>query len=254
MLQNVHGLPVIRAPLLEEETWLQHGFGLKDISIEQYLKAYGLQATIPQTHQIHGCTVHVLDATSLKSQVSGPRSQVSGLKSPQGLPLEGDGFLSDQPGIVCWVRTADCLPILLADPAHKVVGAVHAGWKGTAQKAVLKAVEEMRRRWKSEPSDLKAALGPAIGGQCYQVQSDVAQVFEKEGFSPGPWMEKIDRRHWFLDIAFANQSLLESAGVPRERIYLSLACTACDLEKFHSFRKEEGKKGEQVSFILKREA
>lgn len=239
MLQTLQSLPIIRAPLLEKESWLQHGFGLKDITIENYLKAYGSKAQILQTNQTHGCTVHVLGAPGLRSQVS-------------GLPLDGDAFLTDQPGRVCWVRTADCLPILIADPQKQVIGAIHAGWKGTAKKIVLAALEKMHSQWKIDPAGLKVALGPAIGGQCYHVQSDVVVQLEKVGLHPGPWLERIDERHWFLDIAFANLALLEEAGVPRERIYLSLACTACDLEKFHSFRKENGKKGEQVSFIVKK--
>lgn len=231
MLQTIQSLPVIHAPILEKESWLQHGFGLKDVTIENYLKAYGLRTAIPQTNQTHGCTVHILGS--------------------KNIPLDGDAFLTDQSGVVCWVRTADCLPILIADPQNQVIGAVHAGWRGTASKIVLAALEKMQAKWGSRPQDLKVALGPAIGGQCYQVGPDVVAQFEKAGLHAGAWMEKIDRRHWFLDIAFANQAMLEEAGVLRERIYLSLACTACDLEKFHSFRKEKGKKGEQVSFIFK---
>ncbi|MBI4224077.1 MAG: peptidoglycan editing factor PgeF, partial [Deltaproteobacteria bacterium] len=165
-------------------------------------------------------------------------------------PLQGDAFLTDQPGIVCHVRTADCVPLLLADCKNHVIGAVHAGWRGTAQKVVVAAIEKMREKWKTEPADLKAALGPAIGGHCYEVGADVAGAFEKAGLHPGEWMEEIWNDRWYLDLAFANFHLLQAAGVPKEKIYVSLACTACDLEKFASYRKEGKGTGRQESFIM----
>lgn len=234
MLTALGPTPIIRAPILNDEEWLVHGFGLKDIPVEKYLKALELDsAFVAQTRQTHGNGAHVLSQ-----------------KNPEKI-LEGDIFLSAEPGVVCWVRTADCLPILIADPQKKAVGAVHAGWRGTASKTVLAALGRFKKEWGSSSEDLKIALGPAIGGRCYRVQEDVVQAFEMAGLYPAPWFEIADRRHWTLDIAYANLYLLEKAGVPSSQIYFSLACTACDPEKFHSFRKENGKKGEQVSFILK---
>ncbi|MDP2599962.1 MAG: peptidoglycan editing factor PgeF [Deltaproteobacteria bacterium] len=234
MLTQLASLPIIQAPQLQKFDWLLHGFGLKDISIENYICEAGLKnPIIPKTHQPHGNTVHVL----------GPRSMV------HGPVLEGDAFVTKEPGMVCWVRTADCLPILLADPKNKAVGAVHSGWKGTAGQVVLETIAAMKKSFGTDPKDLIAALGPAIGGRCYQVGVDVVEAFKKTGLCPGPWMEEVDRGHWYLDIAFANLHLLKTAGLRKENTYLSLACTSCDLEKFHSFREEKGKKGEQVSFV-----
>lgn len=234
MLTTVGSEPIIRAPLLDDEPWLAHGFGLKDIAIEKYLKALLLRdAHIPQTHQTHGNDAHVLSKKNSREI------------------LEGDIFLSAEPGVVCWVRTADCLPILIADPKKKVVGAVHAGWRGTASKAVLAALDRLKKEWGSRPADLKVAFGPAIGGRCYRVGEDCVRIFETAGLYPAPWFEVEDRRHWTLDIAYANLYLLERAGVSPPQIYFSLACTACDPEKFHSFRGENGKKGEQVGFIVR---
>ena len=245
MLTSIQTLPIIQSPIFNSFDWLVHGFGIKDITIEQYVKALGLKETqIPKTHQPHGNAVHFL---TTKKKTHGPWSIV------HGPILEGDAFITMEPGIVCWVRTADCLPILLVDPKHRAVGAVHSGWKGTTEKVVLAAIDAMKKEYKTAPKDLKVALGPAIGGHCYLVQKNVVREFKEAGLYPGPWMDLIDsNKHWFLDIAFANLYLLETAGVSREQVYLSLACTACDLERFHSFRKEGEKKGEQVSFILVR--
>lgn len=236
MLTQIGQLPIIQAPPLQRLDWLVHGFGIKDITIESYVEATGLKKiSIPKTHQPHGNTVHIFSSHD-------PRTT--------NHVFEGDAFVTNTPGVVCWVRSADCLPILLADPKNKVVAAIHAGWRGTAEKAVLAAVETIQKQFGTRTSDLIAALGPAIGGRCYHVGDDVVESFKKAGLYPGPWLEQVDPGHWYLDIAYANLHLLKEAGLLKENTYLSLACTSCDLEKFHSFRREKGKKGEQVSFVV----
>lgn len=237
MLTKIKSLPLIQGKVFENEDWLVHGFGLKDIPIEKYLGAFDIPRTsIPKTKQVHGNKVYCWQ---------------SALPDP-GMVFEGDAFLTDQSGLVCFVKTADCLPVLIADPKKGVVGAIHAGWRGMVNAVIAATLEQLKKKWGSDFKDLKVALGPAIGGHCYRVGGDVISAMEKAGLYPGPWVEERDRNHWYLDIAFANLHQLEKAGVQRGNIYLSLACTACDLSKFHSFRKEEGKLGEQVSFIVKR--
>lgn len=241
MLTTIETLPIIQAPLLKEIPWLLHGFGTKDISLEKYLDLFRVSKVwTPKTKQVHESTVHFL--------------QYSSSENNEAKVLEGDAFVTNQAGVVCFVRTADCLPILLVDVSNRVVGAVHAGWKGTADKILLKTIELFEKKWGSEVKNLKIALGPAIGGHCYWIREDVKETFEEKGLYPGPWMEQVTPKQWFLDIACANLHLLERKGVPRGNIYLSLACTACDLKRFHSFRKEGGKKGEQVNFIMIRGA
>lgn len=230
MLIHVESLPLIQAPLLQAEDWLTHGFGLKNISIERYLGVLGFsEAHVSETQQTHGRQIHIISGKTR---------------------LEGDAFLTDQPGLVCHVRSADCVPILLADLKHHVVGAVHAGWRGTAQKIVHAAIETMQGRWQTEPADLKAAIGPAIGGHCYEVGEEVAKAFAQARFEQGDWMEEIWHDRWYLDLAFANSHLLRQAGVPGKQIYVSLACTACDLAKFASHRKAGKRTGRQISFIM----
>ncbi|MDO8526964.1 MAG: peptidoglycan editing factor PgeF [Deltaproteobacteria bacterium] len=241
-LTHIQNIPVVQSPLLLKQEWLVHGFGLKDIPIEKYVNAAGFEKSwIPKTHQPHGNRVHVVQRTS------DPNGAGIGHRV-----MEGDAFVTDQPGVVCWVRTADCLPIIIVDVEKKVVGAVHAGWRSTAQKIISETLAVFKTKWNSNVADLRVALGPAIGGHCYHVGPDVAKIFTEAGLCPGPWMEEMDRGHWFLDLAFANLHLLHEAGLEREQVYVSLACTACDLERFHSFRKEGGKKGEQVSFVIVR--
>lgn len=236
MLTQIQNKPFIQTPLLGQEDWLCHGFGLRGISIEQYLEAFGLSdVVVPKTKQVHGNQIHLLN----------------GKKT--GSVLEGDAFLTDQIGIVCLAQTADCLPVLFCDGTKRIVGAVHVGWRGTVTGILPKVIQELQRNWKSDLDDLKVALGPAIGGHCYHVGTDVVEALEKAKLYPGPWIEERDRDTWSLDIAFANLHLLENVGVSRKNVYLSLACTACDSAKFRSYRKEGVKEKGQINFIVRRQ-
>lgn len=232
MLVRHPSAPVIQVPFLNDLGWLCHGFGLKDISIERYVEALHLSAvTIPSTKQIH--SDRVVKITKKEKNI-----------------IEADAFITDQPNVVCVARTADCLPILLVDTKKRVVGAVHAGWRGSVDRILVKTIQAMQREWNTEVFDLRVAFGPAIGGHCYQVGEEVARKLKENGLCDGSWISTADAEHWYFDIATLNSYLLERMGVQPEQIYRSLACTACDLEKFHSYRREGGKKGEQVSFIL----
>lgn len=232
MLTHIRSLSLIQAPILTQEKWLIHGFGLRGVSLNGYLEAFQTgNVVVPETKQVHGKTVHILP------------------QKKRGL-LEGDAFLTDRPGIVAFVRTADCLPVLLADPVKRVVGAVHAGWRGTAEKAVVAALEKMRETWGCEAKNIKAALGPAIGGRSYAVGEETVRVLKENGLYPGPWIEEVHRGEWYFDIAYANRDLLEDAGVLSQNRYMSLASTARDLEKFYSVRKEGFETGRQFNFIM----
>lgn len=235
MLEKIDSLPIISAPFFKDLDWLSHGFGLKEIAVEKYLKALGIcEAEIPSTKQVHGHKIHCLTGKEGRQKI-----------------LEGDGFLTDQPQVVCVARTADCLPVLMVDVKNRAVGAVHTGWRGTVEKIVVQAIDAFKNHWKSSLQNLKIALGPAIGGHCYRVGADVVKALKEAGLYPGPWIEERDRNQWYLDIAFANMHLLEKAGVPKENIYISLACTVCDPKKFRSFRRDGIKEEGQVNFIVK---
>jgi len=213
------------APMWESASF-RHGFGVKNIPVRSYLSA----DFIPETKQIHTDVIHYISS------------------KPEG-PLEGDAFITDQPGVVCWVRTADCVPILLVDPVRKVVAAVHAGWKGTVARIVQKTVQRMQKDFGSRPEEMQAAVGPAICGRCYLVQRDVFFQFEKALFLPANWCEAANEKQWHLDLGRANFELLIASGLRHEDIYFSMACTMEDENRLASYRREKEKRGEQVSYI-----
>jgi len=168
--------------------------------------------------------------------------------------LQYDAILTDRPGLAIGIKTADCVPILMVDPIRRVIGAVHAGWKGTSLGIAAKAVEALASRYLSKPSDLIVAVGPAIGPCCYQVDE---VVFESVGDPSGrdslfrPCREK---GKWMLDLPLANRLQMERKGIPSRNIITSGFCTACRGDLFFSHRREKGKTGRHLNFIMIRGA
>ena len=114
---------------------------------------------------------------------------------------EGDALITGDPALFVSVRTADCVPILLADPEHHTVAAVHSGWRGTAAAIVRRAIEAMALQFASDPSHLVAAIGPSIGPCCYEVGPEVVSQF---GTLFPEWNSPDHSRN--IDLVEANQS------------------------------------------------
>jgi hypothetical protein len=147
----------------------------------------------------------------------------------------GDALLENTPGAVVAVKTADCVPVLLVDPGHRAVAAVHAGWRGTVARIAPIAVAAMGARFGSRADELHAAIGPAIGKCCYEVGAEVAAQFGVNG-----------RAH--IDLAETLRQQLEAAGVGARRIYVAGLCTKCLAAEFHSFRRDGEAAGRLYSF------
>jgi YfiH family protein len=197
---------MLTAPNLSQFDWIIHGFGGRD-------SAY--PPGITTLRQIH--SVIILEAT----------------EPGKDRFAEGDGLIARQPGTIVGVRTADCVPILIADARTRAVAAVHAGWRGTADGIAGNAVIELAARFGSRPQDLHAAVGPAIGVCCYEVGPEVARRFDTN-----------DSR---LDLAAINKRQLIQAGV--SDIWQAGECTFCESGRYFSFRREKDAAGRMVSFV-----
>lgn len=163
----------------------------------------------------------------------------------------GDALISQIQGIALGVFTADCLPILLFDPVEQAIGAIHAGWRGTAKGITRKVIQEMRKRFGSPVESLQVAMGPCIGPCCYETDEPVREAFQKNGF---PWQSiSLPRGNgkWLLDLAKANAHLLEEAGLKPGNIQPPQGCTLCESNRFYSYR-AEGDRGRQLNFIALR--
>ena len=155
-----------------------------------------------------------------------------------------DALVTDLKGVVLNVLTADCVPVLLYDAKKEVVAAIHAGWKGTKEHIVSKTVQKMQKAYGCDPKDIVAGIAPSIGRCCYEVGKEVAEEFFDipEGFTP-------KGEKYMLDLPFINKQQLLESGVQEEHIEMSHTCTACDVERFFSYRKEQGCSGRFMSMI-----
>lgn len=160
---------------------------------------------------------------------------------------EADILLATERGAALAIRTADCVPILLADQQAGVIAAVHAGWKGTVAQAAFKAVQAMCK-YGANAEHIVASLGPYIGPCCFEVGLDIANrlddtcqqkaSFERDGAC-------------FVDLASVNQQQLLWAGVQFENIEVSPHCTMCHTDpSYYSFRRDNGDTGRQLSMIM----
>ena len=206
---------VFESELLRQLPWLMHGFAT------QVSKNWP-PAEYTNVKQIH--SAFVVDA-------NGGRGQL----------CQGDGLITSEPENVLGVRTADCVPILMADTRRRVVAAVHAGWRGTVAEITRVAVEQMKERHGTHPGDLVAAIGPSIEPCCFEVGPEVAREFER-------WLPGSSHRR-YLDLVEVNRKQLRTAGVRAGQIDASAPCTVCRVELLHSFRRDKEHSGRMVSAI-----
>jgi polyphenol oxidase len=183
-------------------------------------------------HQVHGCRIVL---ASQKHKGRGALSKISRLENT-------DGFITKEANLPLAVFTADCLSIFLLDARQRVVGLVHAGWQGSHQEIVARAVRLMRQRFKSRPQDLIVGFGPAIRKCCYEVGEDFQQLF------PSGAIKR--RKKLYLDLITVNKGQLLKAGVKRKNILDSGICTGCQNKNFFSFRREKEAAGRMMSVIM----
>ncbi len=184
-----------------------------------------------QTHSDH---VHVVKEPNTK-----------GWESLESAVADCDALVTNLKSVVLGVLTADCVPVLLYDPQSEAVAAIHAGWKGTKANIVLKTVQRMQHEFGTKPENIIAGIAPSIGQCCYEVGEDVASHFIE---MPEVLQHKGNGKA-MLDLPLANKVQLMQAGITEENIEMSGICTACDVEHFFSYRKENGCNGRFMSLI-----
>ncbi len=196
--------------------------------------------------QIHSAIVRVIRETD------GPFD--GRLQSSEGKAvLEGDGLITDVPGVLLGVGTADCVPVLIVDVEKKVVGAFHAGWRGTVARIAEQGVATMASEFGSRVEDLVAAVGPSIGPCCYTVGEEVQRAFA-EKFDYADELFSSNAQDVRLDLWKANRSQLMDAGIDPKRITVVGECTACAREengelRYFSHRGEKGVAGRMLNVV-----
>ena len=296
---SASALDILRAPSLTKLPWLLHGFSTRTGGVSKVYGGNALNLGFTAHDTKSAVESNRREFTSALTAISERRNSRSSSIQPQPLvtlrqihsdlihriseipknngPLAGDGMVTNVPGILLGVLTADCLPVILVDPKRRAVGVFHAGWRGTQKRTVEKGVGEMHRWFGSEPGDLKAAIGPGIRGCCFEVGPEVRSAFEAQ-FSYGSelFRETKDRneihekypllfltarapghselpKKIFLDLAEANRRQLIDAGVAGKKISDLGLCTLCRQDLFFSHRGEKGVTGRMMAAVGIRE-
>ena len=162
-----------------------------------------------------------------------------------------DGLVTNVPDLVLAIFVADCVPVLFVDPVHRAIGGAHSGWRGTVGRIGAKVVQLMQEAYGTRPEDLIAAVGPSICRDCYEVSSEVADIFaeefrghEKEILTPGR------EGHAQLDLWQTNRIVLEEAGIPAGNISVTDLCTCCNPAALFSHRASGGRRGNMAACLM----
>lgn len=162
--------------------------------------------------------------------------------------IKADAIITDNPAVTLFMRFADCVPILIYDPARRIVGIIHAGWMGTVNKIVSHTLQTLRENHQCDLSTLIVGIGPSIGVCHYQVGDEVVNAV-RAGFGTDADNLLIHRDgKVFFDLWKANEHLLRDAGV--NSIEVAGLCTACHTEDWYSHRCETGKTGRFGAMIF----
>ena len=163
-----------------------------------------------------------------------------------------DGMITNVPGLTLATFYADCVPLYFVDPVKRAIGLSHSGWRGTVGKIGKKTVERMEETYGSDPADIRAAIGPSICQNCYEVSGDVIDEF-RQAFSEESWpelfYEKTDGKYQ-LNLWKANERIFVEAGIRREHMVVTDLCTCCNPTLLFSHRASHGRRGNQGAFLM----
>ena len=251
------GVEFLRSPLLEELGFLRHGFSTRrggtsegrfrslnlgrargevPENVAENRKRFFDAADFPsgrlvEVKQVHGCEVLVAERISPEEKAC------------------GDALITNVPGLGVAVQTADCIPMLIADARKMAVAAVHAGRKGMAGGVLRATIERMKEEYGCDPLDMRAALGPAISGDCYEVGEECLPPFRERHQNWRDFATPLGRDKWLLDLPLAARLQLASAGIPESRIGAPGPCTYSESSTFFSYRRDGPPTGRLLSAI-----
>jgi polyphenol oxidase len=163
---------------------------------------------------------------------------------------EADGLITDVPGLPLVIFSADCISVLLHDPVRRVVGACHAGWRGTALGIAAKTVQRMQEVYGCDPKDIRGAIGAGISRCCFETDADVPNAMRQAlGDAAEAFIDAHPNGKFHVDLKGINRHWLLSVGVPAEQIAVCDACTACDTNTFFSHRRTGNARGSLAAVI-----
>ena len=176
-------------------------------------------------HQVHLTEMTVVDEGLLRLSAEERHEALESV----------DALMTNVKGVCIGISTADCIPVLLYDPVQHAVCAIHAGWRGTVQRIVEKAVLRMGAVYGSHAEDIVAQIGPGIHLESFEVGDEVYEAFANEGFDMNTISKKYEK--WHIDLPECNRQQLLGAGVPARNITVSPVCTFMQSDSYFSARR-----------------
>jgi len=272
---KLHDLDVVRIPAWEKYKWLRHGFSTRSNGTSSVYGGSTLNlgwtkeddpaavaenrrrfvdaidgeyspSALVTLRQIHSATVRLVKEED--GALQGKLQTADGKAF-----LEGDGLMTNQPGVLLAVGTADCVPVLVVDVEKRIVAAFHAGWRGTAAQIVEQGIATMQDEYGTRVEDLVAAVGPSIGSCCYAIGDEVRDTFSKRlRYADRLFSKRGDPT--YLDLWEANRQQLLNVGLTNRQIAVAGECTACTRDKsgdlrYFSHRGERGAAGRMLNVV-----
>ena len=208
----------------------------------RFLKLLPGEWTLTGCWQVHGADVRVVRTEAEAQPVPGVLGEAQYC----------DVLVSNVPHVLLGVKTADCVPILIADRISRAFAAVHAGWRGTVASVVVRAIEQIQEQYDAKPRNLRAAIGPAASVCCYEVGAEVIEQFTDRFPQSQKLFAPTRDGHARIDLQTANREQLVSAGVAPDKIHVAPLCTMERTDLFFSYRREKvlhGRVGRLMSVI-----
>lgn len=288
-------VPYLAFPMLEELSFIRHGFttraggasegifaamnlgfsrGDREEAVRENFHRVAEELGVAENRFVFTDQTHTTNVRVAAEEDAG-----KGLVRPKDY-RDVDGLVTNVPGLVLSVFTADCVPVFLADPVHRAIGLVHSGWRGTAGRIAEKALRLMHEQYGTQPQDVFCAIAPSICQDCYEISRDVAEVFAKAfagreaEILTSPLQKSGEKRpadpeqaaglipvteilsggkpedKFHLDLWQANRIVLEEAGAVPSHISVTDICTCCNPQILFSHRASQGRRGNLGAFLM----
>ena len=261
-----NGVPYLRFPMLESESFIEHGFSTRKGGVstgiyESMNLTFNLEddpENVSENFRRMAAALHTVPEKMVYSKQTHTTNVLKIEEHHKGMGIVRerdfdsiDGLVTNMPGICLVTFYADCVPLYFVDPVKKAIGLSHSGWRGTVGKIGKVTIELMQKTYGSDPEDIIAAIGPSICRDCYEVSGDVIQQF-RESFDEAYWPElfyKKENGKYQLDLWRANERIFTEAGIREDHIAVTNVCTHCNPDILFSHRTTGDKRGNVSAFL-----
>ena len=261
-----NGVPYLRFPMLESESFIEHGFSTRKGGVstgiyESMNLTFNLEddpENVSENFRRMAAALHTVPEKMVYSKQTHTTNVLKIEEHHKGMGIVRerdfdniDGLVTNVPGICLVTSYADCIPLFFADSRDQCIGLSHSGWRGTVGKIGKVTVELMQKTYGSDPKDILAAIGPSICQDCYEVSEDVIVKFQKS-FEEKYWPELFYQKEngkYQLNLWKANELVFEEAGILKKHIAVTNVCTHCNPDILFSHHTTGNKRGNLSAFL-----